>query len=79
MTKSWSVNWSNNYDNDYDDFSKDFLINLKDLKIFIEKDVLDDHKKLVMSAISKIINYQSSRDNKSIKMLDGSFKVIHTN
>lgn len=42
MIKNWPM--SNNFDND-SDFSRDFLLSLKDLKIIIEKDFIDDHKK----------------------------------
>ena len=39
-------NWSsvNGFESD-SDFSRDFLIDLKDLKILNEKDLIDDHKK----------------------------------
>jgi hypothetical protein len=74
MIKNWSAGSSNEYEAD---FSKDFLINLKDLKIITEREYIDDHKKLVISAISKTINNSSSRDYKSkINILDSLFKVI---
>ena len=82
MTKNWSIHINNNNENEYDDVSKDFLINLKDLKIFIEKEVLDDHKKLVITSITKFVNTSSNKDiklQKDIKMLDNSFKVIYLN
>ena len=42
MIKSWSGAPNTEYESE---FSRDFLINLKDLKIFVEKDFIDDHKK----------------------------------
>ena len=59
MNKICSIHINNNNENEYDDVSKDFLINLKDLKIFIEKEVLDDHKKLVITSITKFVNTSS--------------------
>ena len=41
MNKNWS---SNSIETD-SDLSRDFLINLKDLKIFLDKDILEEHKK----------------------------------
>ena len=38
-------NWTSQTQNDESDFSRDFLIDLKDLKILIERDFIDDHKK----------------------------------
>jgi hypothetical protein len=72
-------NWSGSPNNESEsDFSKDFLINLKDLKIIIEKEFIDDHKKLVISSISKSNNTVSSKEYKSkIQMLESSFKVFY--
>ena len=40
MIKNWSY-----ASNDESEFSRDFLINLKDLRILIERDFIEDHKK----------------------------------
>jgi hypothetical protein len=37
-------NWSNSQESECD-FSRDFLINLKDLRLLVEKDFIEDHKK----------------------------------
>lgn len=42
MIKNWSG--TPNLENE-SEFSRDFLKNLKDLKILIEKDFIEDHKK----------------------------------
>ena len=44
MIKNWTSSQTQNA-NDESDFSRDFLINLKDLKILIEKEFIEDHKK----------------------------------
>lgn len=38
-------NWSN--ESSDNDFSRDFLMNLKDLKILIERDFIEDHRKYI--------------------------------
>lgn len=77
MIKNWST-VSNSECND-SDLNKDFLINLKDLKILIEKEMIDDHKKLVISAIFNKTLYSnpSNADNtRSYQLIDLNFKVV---
>ena len=78
MIKNWSSSSSNNNESYESDFSKDFLIDLKDLRIITEREFIEDHKKLVIASIGKTISTQSNtRDYKSkIQMLDASFRVI---
>jgi hypothetical protein len=65
-------NWSNKEDES--EFSRDFLIDLKDLKILLEKELLDDHKKLVSNSIAKA-NKTNKRDGISSQTLNELFKV----
>lgn len=44
ITKNWSSNVSSTLESE-NDISRDFLINLKDLRILVEKDFIEDHKK----------------------------------
>lgn len=77
MIKNWST-VSNSECND-SDLNKDFLINLKDLKILIEKEMIDDHKKLVISAIFNKTLYSnpSNADNtRSYQLIDLNFKDL---
>jgi hypothetical protein len=51
MIKNWTISsqsqgqGGSSADSDESDFSRDFLINLKELKILSEKDLIEDHKK----------------------------------
>lgn len=38
-------NWASNSSDSDSDLNRDFLINLKDLKIFTDKEILEEHKK----------------------------------
>lgn len=76
ITKNWSSSSSTNaapHDSE-SDISRDFLINLKDLKILVERDFIEDHKKLVLSGICKALNL--TKDTRSIQTLDGLFKEL---
>ena len=75
MIKNWSL--VSNSDSSDSDLNKDFLINLKDLKILTEKEMIDDHKKLVISAIFNKTLYanQVNQDTRSYHLIDSNFKV----
>ena len=45
MIKNWTSQSQSQNANDESDFNRDFLINLKDLKILTEKEFIEDHKK----------------------------------
>ena len=76
MIKNWStISGSDSADSD---LNKDFLINLKDLKILTEKEMIDDHKKLVIAALFNKTLYSNqsiNQDSKSYHLIDSNFKV----
>lgn len=72
MMKNWS---SNSHDSD-SDMNRDFLIDLKDLKIFTERDILDDHKKLVSMSMTKQLATPYSSDNRRAHKIDQNFKDL---
>lgn len=76
MIKNWSL--VSNSDSSDSDLNKDFLINLKDLKILTEKEMIDDHKKLVISAIFNKTLYanQVNQDTRSYHLIDSNFKDL---
>ncbi len=76
MIKNWSTISSS--DSADTDLNKDFLINLKDLKILSEKEMIDDHKKLVIAALFNKTLYSNqsvNQDSKAYHLIDSNFKV----
>jgi hypothetical protein len=50
------------------DLNKDFLIDLKDLKIFVDKDYVDDHRRAVLNSIH-------TKSSQLYKLVEPNFKV----
>lgn len=69
-------NWSSNSNDTDSDLNRDFLMNLKDLKIFTEKEILEEHKKLVNITVSKLLISPSSSDYRRAQRIDQSFKEL---
>lgn len=77
MIKNWSTISSS--DSADTDLNKDFLINLKDLKILSEKEMIDDHKKLVIAALFNKTLYSNqsvNQDSKAYHLIDSNFKDL---
>ena len=52
-------------------------MNLKDLKILTEKEMIEDHKKLVISAIfNKNLYSNQNQETKSYQLIDSNFKDL---
>ncbi len=70
-------NWSTNSVESESDLNRDFLMNLKDLKIFSEKEILEEHKKLVVVSVRKLLaSTYTANDNRRANKIDQSFKEL---
>lgn len=71
LIKNWSIS---SVDAD-SDLNRDFLMNLKDLKIFTEKEILEEHKKLVNISVTKLLASHSNDNRRALK-IDQNFKEL---
>jgi len=52
-------------------------MNLKELKIFSEKEILEEHKKLVVTSVKKLLApTYTANDNRRANKIDQSFKDL---
>ncbi|CAF0810638.1 unnamed protein product [Brachionus calyciflorus] len=73
MIKNWPMSFT--FEND-SDFSRDFLLSLKELKYLSEKEFIDDHKKLVLNGIAKVLSNNSAKDSRCLIMLEENFRDL---
>ncbi|RNA36917.1 Acidic fibroblast growth factor intracellular-binding [Brachionus plicatilis] len=73
MINNWSM--SNTFENDTD-FSRDFLLSFKELKILSEKEFIDEHKRLVLHGIAKVLNNNLTKDCRCLIIFEEMFKDL---